>query len=418
MKRFLILLIFTVSGLTYTNYAQNVTVSPWVVQLSRDFARDIFEMNAVPYTKPMVEAVNATSNARFYSAAYVPVKVDKPYFRISVNAMLGFTPDDKKTYQPEVPGELYNISDLTNYARYSNGNIYIQDTAGLVHYLFKTILYDYQKLYPEDVPGRAPTLLGSGTSELTLNPDGLKYAAQHHPLWSFLSDSMKALTLSTLGGLPTFFTLPAGGNLNTILAGIPQIEIGSLWGTEALIRLIPPIDMGSNIGEFMFWGIGLKHNLTQYLGNAYQQESDRPFDAAIQFVYQGTHLKNTIGVTNAQLEANGTFLDLNLHVSKTFGKNFSVFAGLASEYINIDSKFKYYLPVEVQYQIGLLYPNDPNPRDGYPGDQNPQTSTLQIDDTSLKGTFGVSYTIGSVGIVADYSISKFNIFSGGISYTF
>mgnify|MGYP003574794056 CR=1 FL=1 len=41
------------------------------IDMSRMFAKDIFELNGVPYLQPTVEAMNTTSNARFYNNAFV-----------------------------------------------------------------------------------------------------------------------------------------------------------------------------------------------------------------------------------------------------------------------------------------------------------------------------------------------------------
>ena len=86
-------------------------------------------------------------------------------------------------------------------------------------------------------------------------------------IFGYLPKGLQDTILTTISQFPTNFTLPQGGNINTMIAGVPQIEIGSLWGTELLIRFIPPVNLGENIGDFAFWGLGLKHSITQYFEN-------------------------------------------------------------------------------------------------------------------------------------------------------
>jgi hypothetical protein len=159
--------------------------------------------------------------------------------------------------------------------------------------------------------------------------------------------------------VPSFFTLPAGGNINTIVAGVPQIEIGSLYGTELLIRVVPPLDLGKYIGKFAFGGFGIKHSISQYF-TEYIETSEgeifeySPFDLAIQIVYQGTDLQNKVGVTQSDLKANAQIWNANINISKSFENIIDLYGGLSYDYIDIDARFKYYLPVETQMQLGLL----------------------------------------------------------------
>jgi hypothetical protein len=191
--------------------------------------------------------------------------------------------------------------------------------------------------------------------------------------------------------------------MSYLVAAVPQFEIGSLWGTELLVRFLPPLELDTNVGKFAFWGIGLKHSLTQYFEEA-------PFDAALQVVYQGTDLENTIGVTGASLKATGSIWNVNLQASKHFEGILDVFGGFSYENLIIDAKYTYVLPEEVQAAI----------RQTNPGfvDNEPQTSNPIFKDTNYKAILGVARQFGPIAIFADYSISKFNIFSGGIEYRF
>ena len=450
MKKILVFLIVVFAMNTAKSLAKADSMT---VNLVRMFSQDIFETNGKPYLKPMVESMNATSNSRFFNNAYVPKKVNKPYFRVSVNSMVGLVPDDMKTYTPTLPMEKLDMNQLGQYLTidWSNGTPQItslKDTAGLVYYALKTIFYDAVQTGDIKVPSKSATILGSQNEVLSIPNSALKAAMQRSPAYAFLPQSFKDSLDKYIKQFPETFSLPKGANMNTFVAAIPQFEIGSLWGTEALIRFIPPIDMGENIGDFSFWGIGLKHSISQYFtdySEGYDESAldydgrrkleSTPFDMAVQVVYQGTYLKNTIGVTGADLTAWANFWDFNIQFSKRLEGWFDIYSGFSYEIMSINSDYVYSIPWETQIQLGLVTKKlDANcnevidPKTGwnvyekrppeFPGDEHPQTSHIKIDDTNFKWVIGISKDIGKFSIFADYNVSTFNIFTGGVSYRF
>ncbi len=447
MKKFGFFLVLLLAA-SFCATAQTVPNS-YTIDLARTFSKELFDRNGVPYLSPMVKAVNATSNARFYNSAYVPRKVKKPYFRIGLHGMTGFINPDDKSFSPEMPSEKFDYTKLSQFGDInlniidpSKSVVNIRDTAGLVNYLFKTLLYTGIETGQIQTPATASSILGKDTTHLRIDNNVLKSLAQTHPIYQFLPKSMQDTLVSIMGSVPSFYTLPAGGDINTIIAGVPQFEIGSLYGTELLLRFIPPVDLGTYIGDFAFWGIGIKHSLSQYFyeeyddeesdyqGNSSTRRNAAPFDLAAQIVYQGTQLNNKIGVTNADLSATASIWSVNIHFSKTFEDIIDIYSGFSYNYLQINSKFKYFLPVETQYALGLLRgelsdPNDPNsvvvlPPEPplYPGDTNPQTSKISLDNSNVQWTFGASKSIGPITIFLDYNVSQFNIISGGLEYVF
>lgn len=410
-----------------SNAADEITID-----LARLFSKDIFELNGLPYLQPLVETMNATSNSRFFNQAFVPQKVDKPYFRFGIHGMLGFVRDDMKTYNPAMPAEPLNMDKLSNYIEYTlfpPGIKSIKDTTGLIYYALKTILYDGISSGSIIIPKEAATVLGFKQEKFYLPNDTLVSIIQRNPAYNLLPKEMQDSILNIIKEFPETFTLPEGANLSTLMAAVPQFEIGSLYGTELLIRFIPQVNMGKNIGDFAFWGFGLKHSISQYfITNPNGNCNEREIDVAFQVVYQGTHLENTVGVTNAELKADATFWNFNLQASKSFDFGMDIYTGLSFETVSINSEYKYLLPQETQAQLGLLrtdkdeyghiiriYP--PEPPD-FPGDTNPQTAKMKFDDQNVKFTIGLAKQIGPINIFLDYNISKFNIFTGGIEYRF
>lgn len=413
---------------------------PYTIDLARAFAKDVFELNGAPYLQPMVKAVNASSNARFFHSAHVPKEVDKPYFRVSLHSMVGFVPNNLKTYEPYLPREQYASSKLPEFigVNYDGGkvDVSIKDTALLIHYFFKTLLYEGYDDGSISVPESAPTILGKGNVPFHLPHSTMENLVENHPLWDdplwnllpgdqkqAFQDSLLNAVKPYINQFPELFYLPEGANYNSFVVGVPQFEIGSWHGTELLVRFIPPINLGKDVGDFAFWGAGLKHSVSQYFAEPW-------LDVAIQAAYQGTHLENHIGITNAFLEADATMFNFNAQASKSVEGVIDVYAGASYETIDISSEYEYYLPIDIQWQLGMIEPYQfeptsyppgsekyPEGRD-FPGDTKPQIADIEIDDQNVKFTVGLHKKIGDFGIFADFSFSKINVFSGGVYYQF
>lgn len=399
------------------------------VEMARRISYEMLGPNSGPFMKPLVTTTNAAANSRFFRTAYVPKKVDKPYFRFGLHSMIGFVRDDQKTYTPIAPrSTLEQVLADTTSAIITFNSIRIKDTAGMVVNILK---YLFDKGLGVDsaksglrFPQSAATIFGNSKTTFYLNRQYFyDQLTKDDPILSSLfnsnalSQSVKDSILNAIVRIPESFPLPEGGNINTVLAAIPQFEIGSIYGTELLLRFIPPIEIDKNVGTFSFWGLGLKHSISQYFDG-------HSFDAAIQFVYQGSHLTNKVGVTNADFISNSTIYDLNIEVSKSFEDIIDVFSGLSYETISISNSYKFLLPVEKQIELGLL--RNPNSKDipavpeppEWPGDQKPQTVYSNLSEQSVKFVIGVAKPIGPVTIFLDYNISKFNILAAGVDVTF
>lgn len=422
-----ITLLIASSTLTET---KSQTSQDYTIELARLFSRDLFESNGVLYMQPVVEIINATSNSRFFSSAHIPRKVDKPYFRFGIQSMLGFVSDKLRSFTPVMPAKEYKFEEVSKFINFNliTGQIIRLDTAKLIHYIFLNMMHDGTKGSNAGLiqtPKSASTALGKGDTRFILPHENLDSLFRAHPLYSipfipqFLKDSISA----AIYGFPEEFVLYGGKDLAAVMAAVPQIEIGSLYGTELLVRVIPPVYLGETIGDFAFWGFGVKHSISQYFHNNHNNlnhfsEPDMPFNLAAQFVYQGTYLKNQVGITKADLNANASIFNANIHGSYVLGKGFEVYSGIGFEHISITSTYKYFLPVEIQWQLGLLEPGITEPTEGFPGDQSPQETTLTFSDDNIKWTTGITAKIGNIRAILDYSLSKFNVLSFGLVYEF
>jgi hypothetical protein len=417
-----------------TTKAQDQQADQLTVDLVRRLSKELFDSNSQPFMQPLIESINATSNARFYNHARIP-KENKFYWRFGLHGMYGGIQNDQKIYKPSIPRDSVPEAIDATYLERINREYGVSvnfipspgfsgDTVGLITYLFKTIIDDQIKRGGIETPEQSATVVGNDNQALTLpNSAQIKQSLEAKPIYTLLSPEQQAQIDSLINNLtvPPSLDLPTGGNLSAIFMAVPQFEFGSWYGTEFLVRFIPVLDYGDVVGKFGFWGLGVKHSISQY----FQREV---FDLAVQLVYQGTTMENFVGVTNAKLEADATILNANIHASKQFN-NFDIYTGLSYEGINTEGTYTYTLPRSLQSDLGLITWIDangdnvrqddeyvPDPENGFPGDTQPQVSNIALDNTNFKWTLGASAAFGNLSIFADYSISNFNVFSAGMSY--
>jgi len=407
MKKFIFLFFFVAPYILLSQQQSN----NFTIDLARDFSKDIFELNGVPFLQPVVKVVNTTSNTGFFYDAFVPKQVSTPYFKFTIQMMYGITPESEKTYTPQMPNQPFNANDIGKYYNIATGKL---DTAGLIHYFFLNLMYD--GMYGNhkgliEIPKSAPTALGNKPTSFEIRKGALDTLVKSHPAYPIIQQlGLEDTVMHTIETFPNIFDLPPGGNINSIVAGVPQLVIGSYLGSELLIRFVPTINLGTNIGNFNFWGLGLKHSISQYF--------ESPIDIAVQAVYQSTNLNNKVGVTNAELNANAKFVNVNLELSKSWDNLFTFYTALSYENVNIESTYKYYLPVVVQWQLGMLEQGITKPTPGYPGDQNPQTAQIKVQDSQILFTFGFSKEISNIIFSLDGSVTKMFMFGFSLGYKF
>ncbi|MFN3196717.1 MAG: DUF6588 family protein [Chlorobiota bacterium] len=402
-------------------YSQENEINENSVELARVLGKDIFEMNGVPFTQPIVTATNATVNSGFFNTAYIPQE-DSLYFKFSVNYMYGIVPDEDKVFSPSFPNEPFSLTKITDYASFDiiNNTIEIQDTIGLYTYLLRTLIYDGIQDGSIEVPNETATLLGKDDKEIKIEDGSLeengrkRIESLENTFGVEFPEELSNQVLSALEGLTQNFPLPKGAGLDAMHFGVPQLEIGSYFGTEFLIRYIPKINYGQTIGDFGFFGVGLKHSISQYF---FDFDQERTFDLAIQFAYQSSSMENVFGETNASMVSSADILNFNIQASKNIEGYFDVYGGLSFEQIDIEADLTYTLPIQVQVNLGLV-DKDKQTGPGYPGDTKPQTTTLQVEDFNIKGILGIKKDIGPVSVFASYNISKFDIINGGLQYSF
>lgn len=169
------------------------------------------------------------------------------------------------------------------------------------------------------------------------------------------------------------------GILNTTIfpLAIPQLRIGSLYGTEAIFRFITVPAIGDNkFPVITLWGLGGRHSISQYL-------TQSPVDIAASVFYSNFHVGDLI-------TADG--LSVGLQASRSI-KILMLYGGVAWEKSSLDLSFK---------------STDPN--------------TVLPVDVSMDGankfrfTVGVGVSLGILKVFADANFGSVTNYSGGIGF--
>ena len=185
------------------------------------------------------------------------------------------------------------------------------------------------------------------------------------------------------GNAGTRFAFPGGFNLNSFSFAVPQLRIGSIYGTEALVRFAFWNTGDSYIGEFDLYGVGLRHSVSQYLG------ANFPIDAAIGAFWQRFSMgDNERGDEIVTAEA----VSVGLHMSKRFGM-LEPYGGLSYDLFSVDVSYKGDTP-EDKIQLGL-----------------------ETDDF-IHMTLGFSFNVSFVSAFGQYNIGAQNAFALGLAFQY
>ena len=313
------------------------------------------EAYARAYVDPFAEILGAHMNTGLFHTAGVSKKVFGVDVYIGVKASLVPISNEHRafdlTYEGTVPLDV--------------------DFAG------QTITLDVPATFT--VEG-APSLFG-------VDEDGMATVSVNHDT-----------TFSTLGlTLPVSFdstltpreTIP--GVLPTTLVpfGVPQIGLGTVFGTDIMVRWLPQIT-APDVGSVELFGFGVRHNLNQYIPLL-------PLDVSIQAAWQRILVEDHL---NAKVLDANTFA-VNVALSKRIGV-LTVYGGLQSE--RSDMAFSYLFDVE-------------NFEENIEADPIDVNFTLS-DKNRTRGIFGLGLKLGPVVWNADVSVGSLVVYSAGFGFAF
>lgn len=189
----------------------------------------------------------------------------------------------------------------------------------------------------------------------------------------------EAVIIDGVGG--TQFAFPGGFDLNSFAIAVPQLRIGSVFGTEALVRYFA-LDVGdTELGDISLFGFGLRHSISQYMAPGF------PVDLAAGFCWQTFSLGDDLIDCSA--------FSIGVQASKRFGGGlvfFEPYTGLSIDRFSMD----------VSYESDVL------------GDG--ESIDLDFDTTTTAHfTLGLAVNLAIVNIHGEFNIASQNSFSFGLA---
>ena len=197
-------------------------------------------------------------------------------------------------------------------------------------------------------------------------------------------DQTSTQTATLFGGLGSVVNGPAStqyqfqtGQVKTSLVGFgaPQLTIGNVFGTQAIVRYIP-IPEVDNFPKMTYWGIGARHSISRYLPTA-------PVDLAASILYQKVMIGDILDETAFSFGA---------QASKSFYL-LTLYGGLQYE----SSK------MSVHYT------------------QTGTSSSINLDldgENKFRATAGLGLNLVILNLFADINVGKVTVASGGIGFGF
>jgi hypothetical protein len=186
--------------------------------------------------------------------------------------------------------------------------------------------------------------------------------------------SVDPVSVPGVGG--TEYVFPGGINLSTFPLLVPQLTVGSVLGTEAVVRYVKA-KVSNDVGEIKLLGGGVRHSISQYL-------LDFPIDLSVGIFMQKFDLGDIIS-------ANATFIGVQGSYSTGV---LTLYGGPAYEKSHID--VSYDLKSETGNKV-----------------------TFKLDGAnSLRLTVGAGLRLSALLIHADYNLGSQNVVSAGVGFGF
>ena len=306
------------------------------------------EVNARGYIFPAPTAFGSAINSGLFHTA----NTHAPFlgFDISFKMMLAMVPDEDMIY----------------------------DFALLDPIDFNYMGYDLS-FSPADIyDNEAPTVFGEDKDELLADPALVAGALEAQGGPTLTEEQIQQLINDYI--LP--ISIPPGYDIKGLPLLVPQVSFGLPMKSEVMLRFFPKTEINKDMGKFGFFGIGLKHSISQYIPLF-------PVSVSVQFAYQSISFGDIITSNHTAF---------NLIASKGLVL-FTPYMGLGFESSSFELDYTYYNP---------NIPNDPG-------------TPIKFDldgENNFHMRFGVNFKLLIIGINAEYAIGKYDVATVGAYVTF
>lgn len=250
------------------------------------------------------------------------------------------------------------------------------------------------------------TLTGSGTAP-TISGD-------KNP-GPTLTKTVSGITLAS-------FALPPGTNWKMVPVPTAQVGIGLPLGTELKVRYIPKINIKD--GDISLWGVGLMHNVTQYIPGT----KLLPFDVSVFGGYTKLQGHIPVSLQPGTPTAYSTAWDFASQrmAASVQAFNISVVGSLNIPVLTVYGGLGY-SKTQTKIELEGNYPTPvfvatPTPHSEYndsgvlSGDELPGIDIKNF--SGVRANAGVRFKFAVVTIHIDYTRSQYNVLSAGLGISF
>ncbi len=360
MKKFISLFITAVLLLAVVGTASAV-----------DFQEELKKMateNAKGYIGPFSTAFGTAMNSGLYHTA-------KPHGMLGLDISFKFAvvtvPDNAQTFEfvmptvqlpnPLIPGETIDL----------DGNILFPDREN-------PTVFGKDEVDPFSITAES---IRAAFEYVLVDIDSIMTQAQFDA-WALIFDW--DAQLDSIPNMPRF----PGIGFDALPFFMPQVSVGLIKKTEVMLRFMPKVKLNDDI-DVGFIGIGIKHNLDQWLPIPLF-----PIDISAQFVWQSLTIGDLI-------DSKHTAFSIMASKKVGIGVSITPYIGMGFESSTLD----------VCYTIENPNENPMLPTDGTEID-------FSLDgDNSFRMTGGVRIGLPLITLNADYSIGEYKTYSLGLGFS-
>ena len=310
--------------------------------------------NAKGYLTPFSTAFGSNLNSGLFHSA-------KPHkvlgFDLGVKIMFASVPDEDMMFDFAMPTTPIDVD-----------------------YMGQTFSISPADVYPENV--EAPTVFGEGDAGGVL-PDTARIREALTLQDPLIGANIPPDQLQLLADEMPELYLPPGFDIPGLPMVIPQVSVGLPMKTEVLLRFMPATKISDDMGEFGFFGIGVKHSISQYIPMF-------PVAVSVQYAYQSLKFGDIITSNHTSF---GIMASKGLLL-------ITPYAGLTFESSTLSVDYTYTNPDPVAALTDPLH-----------------NTNIKFDldgDNSFHARFGFKLSLLILGLNAEYAIGTYNVATVGL----
>jgi hypothetical protein len=229
------------------------------------------------------------------------------------------------------------------------------------------------------------------------------------------------------------YNLPAGTGLTALIMPTFQVGIGIMKNTDLTFRYVPELETpGARIkGKFSCWGVGLRHDLLQWLPGGKVIPLSLSLMGAYSQMNFGANFPNAFKAAEGLTYKDGTIPVTSTYDDQAFNVNvkaWNVNAILSKKILMLTIYVSGgYQSSQAEYSIDGTYPfvsynydesSKPTYTKNYIKDVKDPVTMTDKKLAYFKGSGGLRMNFAIVTLHADYTFGKYRVISGGLGISF